>query len=109
MTDREFLAEQSHETLEIMVRNTETLVESLEDRLFLLTGCRIFGGHDGMDGSCVDCLYKTPELHNRCCLFQMAAHVYLQQRLKEKTNIASDRIRPYDHIWDMYLDEFEDA
>ena len=72
--NREFLAEQTHEQLETFVLNAKMVESNLRDRLFLLTGCRDFGGQDGTNGACVDCYYYNNELHKRCCLIQEAFH-----------------------------------
>ena len=79
-TKREWLKKQSHEQLEIFVFNHEYTESVLRDRLFLLSGCHDFGGQDGTNGSCVECCYNNPELHERCCLFQAAVHTHLKRR-----------------------------
>ena len=80
MSDKKFLEEQSHETLVTFIMNSEMREDMLRDRLYLLSGCRYFGESDGMNGSCVDCLNNNPGLHERCCLFHIAAHQYLAQK-----------------------------
>lgn len=84
MTDRDFLKKQSHEQLEIFVLNSEMIIETLRDRLFLATGCPDFGGQDGTNGACVECFYNTPELHERCCLFQASSHTFITQKYRGK-------------------------
>lgn len=77
---QEFLARQSHEQLEIFVMNAEMCNDILRDRLFLLSGCRDFGGQDGTNGSCCDCFHNNRDMFERCCLFQGAAHTYLHSK-----------------------------
>lgn len=93
-TDREYLRSVSHRQLEIMVRNSGYVNELLRDRLFLITGCRDFGGQDGTDGGCVECFYHNPELHNRCCLFQMMAHNYILQKHSQNTVLDNNKNEP---------------
>ena len=63
-------------------------MQRLRDKIRLLTGCQGFGDCDGMDGGCIDCCFDSPELHNRCHLFQSAFHEYrkslLEKREKER-------------------------
>ena len=89
--NREYLRSVSHRQLEIMVRNRGYINELLRDRLFLITGCRDFGGQDGTNGSCVECFYHNPELHNRCCLFQMTAHNYILQKHSQNTVLDNNK------------------
>lgn len=84
MTNREWLAKQTHEQLEIFVLNHEYTEDLLREKLFLLTGCRGFGDADGMDGVCVECCYTTPEQHKRCILFQEMFHKYRQEKRSEQ-------------------------
>jgi len=74
---RDYLKRQTHEQLEICILNNEMMEDILRDRLYLLSGCRNFGGQDGTDGSCIDCYITNRDLHQRCCLFQTSAHMYL--------------------------------
>ena len=86
---RDFLKKQSHEQLEIFLLNEDLVEDNLRSRLFLLTGCGDFGGQDGTNGSCVECYYNNRDLHDRCCLFQVAAHTYLMNKEKqEKENLG---------------------
>ena len=87
-TKDEFLARQSHEQLEIFVKNTEMQNDILRDRLFLLTRCRNFGGHDSTDGTCVDCCHDDRQMFERCCLFQTAAHAYLTSKWSKVRDTA---------------------
>lgn len=86
-TKDEFLARQSHEQLEIFVKNTEMQNDMLKDRLFLLTGCRNFGGQDGTDGTCIDCYYNDRKMFERCRLFKTAAHTYLTSNRSKARDI----------------------
>ena len=92
--NREYLRSVSHRQLEIMVRNRSYVNELLRDRLFLITGCRDFGGQDGTNCSCVECFYHNPELHNRCCLFQMTAHNYILQKHSQNTVLDNKKNEP---------------
>lgn len=80
MLSKEQLKDIPRSQLEVMVNNKDYVIDILRDRLFLITGCREFGGQDGTNGGCVECFYNTPDLHNRCCLFQMAMHSYIVQK-----------------------------
>lgn len=72
----------THEQLEVCISNKDMINDILRDRLYLLSGCRNFGGQDGMDGGCVECSFKNKDLHQRCCLFQISARMYLQEKYK---------------------------
>lgn len=78
------LKEMSKEQLEIIVSNTEMTEKDLRNRLFLLAGCHNFGGQDGMNGSCVDCYYGNPNLHQRCSLFQCSLLYHIREDNKSK-------------------------
>ena len=60
----------SHEDLTIQLNNCCYIIDNLRDRLYKLTGCRNFGGCDGMDGSCHYCLEECKELFDRCWEFK---------------------------------------
>lgn len=89
-TKREFLAQQTHEQLEIFVLNHEFTEKTLRDRLFLLAGCHNFGGQDGTDGSCVECFYKNKQLHERCCLFQTVSHAYHCSKIETNGELKTE-------------------
>lgn len=80
---RDYLKRQTHEQLEIFILNNDMVEENLRDRLHLLTGCGNFGGQDGTDGSCIDCYMTNKDLHQRCCLFQTSAHMYITQKYED--------------------------
>ena len=92
MTNRDWLSKQSHEQLEIFITNLEYQSELLRDKLCLLAGCRGFGNADGMDGSCVECFYTTPEQHKRCVLFQETFHKYREEKRAEKEENRMERV-----------------
>lgn len=92
MTNRDWLSQQSHEQLQIFVTNLEYQNELLRDKLSLLTGCRGFGNADGMDGSCVECFYTTPEHHKRCVLFQETFRKYREEKRAEKEKNEMERV-----------------
>ena len=79
----DFLKNQTHEQLEIFVKNGDLIQDNLRERLFLLSGCWDFGGEDGTNGACVECYYNNRELHERCCLFQSAMHIRLLNQRKK--------------------------
>ncbi len=83
----DFLKNQTHEQLEIFVKNGELIQDNLRQRLFVLAGCGDFGGQDGTNGSCVECYYNNRELHERCCLFQSALHIHL---LNQRKSVAEE-------------------
>lgn len=60
----------SRDDLVIRIRNYEYISDNLRDRLYKLTGCRNFGGCDGMDGSCHYCLEENRELFDKCWDFK---------------------------------------
>ena len=47
----DFLKNQTHEQLEIFVKNGELIQDNLRQRLFVLAGCGDFGGQDGTNTS----------------------------------------------------------
>ena len=60
----------SRDDLDIRIKNYEYISDNLRDRLYKLTGCRNFGGCDGMDGSCHYCLEENRELFDKCWDFK---------------------------------------
>lgn len=91
-TKLEFLQRQSHDQLVTFILNSDMREEMFAEKLFLLTGCGSFGSQDGTCGGCVECFYNNRDLHDRCCLFQMALHSYrttkyaqIREKAKEKT------------------------
>lgn len=60
----------SHAELLLQVKNYEYALDNLRGRLYKLTGCRNFGGCDGMNGSCHYCLEERKELFDRCWEFK---------------------------------------
>ena len=74
---KDFYRVQSHEQLEIFLLNKDREIDRLQDKLFLLSGCGIFGDMDGTNGSCVDCYYGNRNLFDRCNIFQAALRAYL--------------------------------
>lgn len=54
----------------LQVKNYEYALDNLRARLYKLTGCRNFGGCDGMDASCHYCLEERKELFDRCWEFK---------------------------------------
>lgn len=78
----DFLKSQTHEQLEIFIKNGDLIQDNLRERLFLLSGCGDFGGQDGMNGSCVECYYNNRDLHERCYLFQIVVHMHLLNKHK---------------------------
>lgn len=78
----DFLKNQTHEQLEIFIKNGDLIQDNLRERLFLLSGCGDFGGQDGTNGSCVECYYNNRGLHERCCLFQTVVHMHLLNKHK---------------------------
>lgn len=60
----------SREDLVVRIKNYEYISDNLRDRLYKLTGCRNFGGCDGMDGSCHYCLEENRELFDKCWDFK---------------------------------------
>lgn len=72
----EYLMGQSKEQLIIFIKNLELIESGLRDKLFLITGCRSFGGCDGTDGSCVECSENNSRQWERCYLFEIAYRRY---------------------------------
>lgn len=60
----------SREDFVIQIKNCEYVSDNLRDRLYRLTGCRNFGGCDGMDGSCHYCLAENRALFDKCWDFK---------------------------------------
>ena len=56
--------------------NDNGYAKELEQRLFLLTGCEVFGNQDGMVGCCVDCCDENPELFDKCTEFTRKVSEY---------------------------------
>ena len=81
---QEYFESCQKDTLITFLLNNEYIKEVLGEKLFLLTGCSGFGSQDGTDGSCVECYAERPDQHERCCLFQAAAHSYHLTRMKEE-------------------------
>lgn len=82
----EWLNEQSKEQLIIFYKNNEYEKQRLRDKIALLTGCAGFGDCDGTDGGCVDCYFDSPQLHQRCHLFQSAFHQYRKEKREKENN-----------------------
>lgn len=78
-TKEEWLNEQSKEQLIIFCQNDDYVIQRLRDKIALLTGCAGFGDSDGTIGSCVDCYFNDPQLHQRCHLFQSAFQQYRKE------------------------------
>lgn len=89
---RDYLKKQTHEQLEICILNNDMVEDILRDRLYLLSGCRNFGGQDGTDGSCIDCYITNKNLHQRCRLFQTSAHMYLTTKYEAVRKNFKDKI-----------------
>ena len=64
--NKEFLDTVPRETLYIFINNDEYIINSLQERLFKLTGCCDFGNVDGMNGSCIECFHSNRELFEKC-------------------------------------------
>ena len=94
MCDKKFLDEQPRETLITIIMNAQMREDMLRDRLYLLSGCRCFGEADGTNGVCVECSYNNPELHERCLLFHMSAHQYINQKYSKMRKECLERKEP---------------
>lgn len=79
-------AQQSKEQLIIFLKNNDYIIQKLQDKVFLLTGCAGFGDSDGTNGSCVECLYNNPQTFERCNLFQSAFHQYRKEKFKKENH-----------------------
>ena len=64
--NKEFLDTVPRETLYTFINNDEHIIDSLQERLFKLTGCYDFGNMDGMNGSCIECFHLNRELFDKC-------------------------------------------
>ena len=67
---REFYASQNKQQLIVFLLNQDYRIQLFQEKLKMLTGCGSYGDCDGMDGSCIDCYYDNPVLHNTCREFQ---------------------------------------
>jgi hypothetical protein len=88
-TKQEFYESQSKEQLIIFLNNQEYKEEILREKLFMLSGCRNFGGPDGMNGTCIECFHENRSLHDRCYYFSCALDDYRRKKLMEKKNELS--------------------
>ena len=68
-TYEEFLNAQTKEQIIIFLHNTELELEDTQRRMEKITGCRIFGELDGMNGACVECFYNNKPLFDKCWNF----------------------------------------
>ena len=87
MNKRQYLESISKEELVTRLLNAELEEAKLRNKLLLLAGCSVFGDCDGTDGSCVECMYKTPYDHARCRAFRDS----LRQFSNEKDKIRKSR------------------
>ena len=71
MNDREYLQQQTKGQLIIFLNNADLTIEDLRRRMRKLTGCGDFGNLDGMNGSCIECQHKDPELFDKCWDFTL--------------------------------------
>lgn len=63
--------------------NDNGYIKEIEERLFLLTGCEVFGKQDGMVGCCVDCFYENRDLFDKCTKFTDKVSDYNIKKLGE--------------------------
>lgn len=56
--------------------NNKLAEDTLRERLFILTGCEVFGNCDSTDKICIECSRKESLLYLRCQLFRNAMTTY---------------------------------